>query len=918
MPDGRRDEYSVMAEGNYKAPYQVFNTLTKIAENHFELRFPDHTVYVYKIPPGTTSLQPFLVEIRDRRGQKLTFGYDEDCKLTTITDALGRVTQLTYNDEDLVTQVTDPFGRSATFEYDSNRNLTQITDMGGYWSKLTYDKDVYITSIENDREKWEFTIEPADGVVAYSDDYPPPGAHTWESYRITIKDPLADKEEYFYHGGCGHAVGINACGYSWYISPKHYVPYESGSLNNFRSAPKMVFYLRQVPGIGEISKVTDFEGHSISFGYDFLTGDRVSLSDGSGNTAYFTYDERGNLTKIMDPLGNGAQFMFDISDRLTGLVDPKGNTYVYEYDVAGNLIKVTDPQGGMTTFTYNPYWQLTSLTDAKNNSIQFNYDTSGNPTSVINPVGGTDSYGYDALGRIISHTDRNGNTKSYKYDAMDRITEIHFPDSSKRIYTYECCGLASVTDSTGTLIFSYDALRRPTIFTDTYGKAISYSYDKNGNLTTLTYPDGKVVRYEYDKADRLIKMIDWLNHITAYDYDAAGNLTRTTYPNGSIITYEYDPSNRLKSILDIKSDAFANVAYDYILDSLGNRTAISLYQPLNVIPSHENVNYTYDTDNRLVTAGNTTFNYHSNGNLMNKTMGNDVIDFSWDYQNRLVQITRNGKNVVFKYDGLGNRIAKIEDSVETRYVIDRSGEFSKVLAETDSNGNILAYYVYGLGLISKISPAGEAYFYHYDAIGSTVGVADSSGNFVNKYSYGPFGKVLGQEEAIANPFKYVGRDGVMDDGIGLLYMRARYYDPEIGRFINKDPIGLLAGINPFIYGENNPLRFSDPSGLDGWDIALSCGSLAVGALFPPAGALIAFVDFGVTMYKLMCRGYRDATDMSMSLASSMSGVHESVFKYFPVFGIANCVHSIGKHFSGEDRLWFMHLADRFKKTQDYY
>jgi RHS repeat-associated protein len=171
----------------------------------------------------------------------------------------------------------------------------------------------------------------------------------------------------------------------------------------------------------------------------------------------------------------------------------------------------------------------------------------------------------------------------------------------------------------------------------------------------------------------------------------------------------------------------------------------------------------------------------------------------------LTQLTSGGNTYTYRYDGLGNRVARIENSVEKRYV---SG-----LAETDASGNITAYYVYGLGLISKITPSNQSYFYHFDGIGSTVGISDSSGNMVNKYAYDAFGKVLAQDEGIPNPFKYVGGFGVMDEGNGLFYMRARYYDFDVGRFISKDPIGFAGGLNLYFYTSNNPINSIDPLGL---------------------------------------------------------------------------------------------------------
>ena len=232
-------------------------------------------------------------------------------------------------------------------------------------------------------------------------------------------------------------------------------------------------------------------------------------------------------------------------------------------------------------------------------------------------------------------------------------------------------------------------------------------------------------------------------------------------------------------------------------------------QPLNVKPTPPNTTYTHDVDNRLLTAGDVSFGYDNNGNLMTKTLGSNITNYSWDFNDMLSQLTAGTNTYIYRYDGLGNRVAKIVNSVETRYVGD--------LAETDASGNITAYYVYGMGLISKITPANESYFYHFDGLGSTVAITDSSGNVVNKYAYDEHGKVLNQEEAIPNPFKYVGRYGVMDEGNGLLYMRARYYDPEIGRFISKDPIGFAGGdLNLYAYVGNNPVNFVDPSGLITW------------------------------------------------------------------------------------------------------
>jgi RHS repeat-associated protein len=135
-------------------------------------------------------------------------------------------------------------------------------------------------------------------------------------------------------------------------------------------------------------------------------------------------------------------------------------------------------------------------------------------------------------------------------------------------------------------------------------------------------------------------------------------------------------------------------------------------------------------------------------------------------------------------------------------------------------------YVYdGMGLVAKMTPSGNKYFYHFDGIGNTIAMTDSNGNMVNKYAYDEFGNLLNAVEGISDPFLYVGQYGVMDEDNGLLFMRARYYDPVVGRFISKDPIGYLGGINLYAYAGNNPIKNIDPLGLVEMDCKRTCGLL---------------------------------------------------------------------------------------------
>jgi RHS repeat-associated protein len=200
-------------------------------------------------------------------------------------------------------------------------------------------------------------------------------------------------------------------------------------------------------------------------------------------------------------------------------------------------------------------------------------------------------------------------------------------------------------------------------------------------------------------------------------------------------------------------------------------------------------------------------------------------------------VAATGRTIQYIYNGLGQRVAKIDNGVQTNYLIDPNGILPQVLAETDASNNLISFYVYdGAGLVAKVTPQNQYYFYHYDGLGSTIAITDNTGQVVNSYCYSPEG-LVGAQETINNPFTYVGRFGVMAEGTGLYYMRARYYDPEVGRFINKDPIGYAGGMNLYGYVGNNLVGLVDPWGLF-LAIVIETGTKQG----PPFGAIIQVIS----------------------------------------------------------------------------
>jgi RHS repeat-associated protein len=362
-----------------------------------------------------------------------------------------------------------------------------------------------------------------------------------------------------------------------------------------------------------------------------------------------------------------------------------------------------------------------------------------------------------------------------------------------------------------------------TSFTDPFGKSIGYAYDAAGNRTGLTYPAGLLVTYTYDALNRMASVKDWLNQTTSYTYDAAGRFALTTNGNGTRAEYAYDAAGRMTLLANKKSDGSVISSYAYTLDPIGNQTASVQTEPL--LPDFEDQaeSYAYDVENRLTAVNATAFTYDANGNMTSQ--GTD--SFIWDANDRLVASSLGGVAGQYRYNGVGHRLERTLSGLTTRYLVDPNATLSTVLAETDAAGTITAYYVHGLGLVSRIEPGGATRYYHYDYRGSTIALTDATQAVTDSYAYDVFGALSGSTGRTANPFRYLGAAGVMDDGLSILSVRARYYSATLGRFLGKD---MMTGadsdtqaLHGYVYALNDPINRVDPSGL--WSLRGLAGGI---------------------------------------------------------------------------------------------
>jgi RHS repeat-associated protein len=214
--------------------------------------------------------------------------------------------------------------------------------------------------------------------------------------------------------------------------------------------------------------------------------------------------------------------------------------------------------------------------------------------------------------------------------------------------------------------------------------------------------------------------------------------------------------------------------------------------------------YTSNRLNQYTAVNGVALTYDGNGNLISDGINN----YAYDAENRLIAAVTPTHTASYAYDPFDRRIAKTVDGATTRYLHDGG----QVIMEYDGSGQMLRRYVYGPGIDQPISilTMNDIYYYHFDALGSVIALSSANGQIVETYAYSPFGH-LSRDGEVSNPYLYTGRE--YDEETGLHYYRARYYHPELGRFLQVDPITYESGMNIYAYAENRPVDFRDPLGL---------------------------------------------------------------------------------------------------------
>jgi RHS repeat-associated protein len=774
-----------------------------------------------------------IKEIVSPNGRWAKFTYDESNRITEVVDNGGRKLKYTYTSTQL-TKVEAPGSRTTKYEYYGlGRMKGIINPRGNEYLHIEYDAGGHVkkqTTGDGGTFEFAYELDEAGNVKATTVTDPlgnqrkvafnSEGASTSETEApgteleettsferqagtgliLSETDPLGGKTAFKYDGNGNVEEVTRLAG----------------------TAEAQTTKFGYEPGTDWVTEETDPLGHATKYRYGFK-GQLLKRTDALGHETTFEYNGEGQLTSRKDPEGNETKYNYNGGD-LIGVTNPLGYTTGMFVDALGHIRSTTLPGGERYLYAYNEADDLTSVTTPLGAKTTIEYDADGNPAAIIDPrsVKTTMSYDvmdrltketdpleksaewtYDKAGDLVESVDRRGKVSKLTYDGLRRPTSVSFGVSGETSessigYEYDKADrLTEVSDSVaGEYTLGYDKLDRLTSLEGSDGN-VGYEYDDAGRRTLMEVPGG-TIGYEYDKANRLTELTSG-SQTVSLGYDKADRLESLTLPNGIKQIYGYDKASQATSIA-YKDDESTLGEINYAYDANGQTESIwgsyarlALPEPLKATK--------YNGANELVEREGKALTYDADGNLT----ADGSSEYTWDARGQLTKIS--GANTAsFGYDPFGRRISKTLGGTTTNLLYDGPNVVQESIGES-----VTANMLTGLApdqLFSRTTEAGTS-SYLTNVLNSTIALANGSAEVKTTYTYDPFGGVTKVGEATDNPFQFTSRE---NDGTGLQYNRARYYNPSMGRFISQDPAGFVEGTNLYDYVGGAPLDYTDPTG----------------------------------------------------------------------------------------------------------
>ncbi len=729
------------------------------------------------------------------------------------------------------------------YEYDKNGNIIKLTTPEGYENIVKYDAADRLVEIvkrdlkdEEAERKTTYEYDSAGNTIKETDCNGYSIIYEYDSMNRQTK--IIDKE-----GGITRLFYDEAGNIIKHVTPENYnvqedsgkgTSYNYDSMNRLiqvTNALGVIVQKNKYNEVGELIEKLDASKAGVEYSYDI--GGRVShiISPGAKEkgkvSQQYIYDALGNVTAVKDGEGNETSYSLDLWGKVKEVQKADGSKEWYDYDYAGNVTNTVDGNGNKTEYTYNSLNLLAQIKD---------------------PAGDVMTYQYDKQGRLARHIDRNKNIIEYLYNQDDNITSRKDAvTKTSEEYRYNKDGSLAAGISVGK-VYNYTYTPNMNLKTKSInGKnVLEYGYNKDGNINSLKDITGRKTSYKYDIIGMLKEVWDDNQRAASYTYNADSTIVTIKYGNGINISYSHDTDKNVAGILAKTKEGKELLNHKYIYDNNGNQ--------IRKDESGNITNYGYDALNRLekVVYPDYTeaFGYDNVGNRVKRTVdskvGSRVMNYTYDSRNRLTSLIADEDLNSYKYDGQGNLLAEKSKQGTTNYTydcfnrtsgvqkpdgsylknfynpeglrdkVDESGLVSKfvfdggnVVTELDGEGKLKAASIRGIELVSQRDDKDNSYYYLNNYHGDVINLTDISGNIVNTYSYDVFGNTLDVSEQVHNRFRYSGEQ--YDLITNQYYLRARFYNPVIGRFTQEDEYR-GDGLNLYAYVGNNPVNYFDPTG----------------------------------------------------------------------------------------------------------
>ena len=804
-----------------------------------------------------TDIAHQITEMTDGRGGTTTNKYNANHQVEEQTDPMTHTLKFEY--APLQTTITNEATEAVTLEkYAPNGEPASITRGYGTASETT--------------ESWEYNAEGFKTAFTDGESHTTKYGYDGSGNLTSMIDPDEDETKWEYNSTHDVISVTTPNGETTTIKRDA----QGNAETIERPAPKEETQTTKYTydAHGNIESMTDAVGHEWKYEYDTY-GDRTAEIDPEGNKQTWGYNEDSQLTSIVSPRGHviGAEeakyttkIELDAQGRPLTITNPLSHTTKYTYDEDGNVETVTDSNSHKTTYTYNAddqpiklkepngttteteydgAGQIISQTDGSKHETKYVRNVLGEVTEIIDPLGRKTKKKYDNAGNLKTLTDPAERVTTYTDDPANRLTEVSYSDGKTRTikYEYDPDGdRTKITDGTGTTSDKYDQLDRLIESKDGHGDIVKYEYNLDNQPTKITYPNGKNVTRTYDKDGRLESVSDWLEHTTKFGYDADSDLSTATFPTATsnIDKYAYDAADQMTEVKMMKStETLASLTYA--------RENLSQVETITSegLPGEEKPGYAYDENDRLTKSGTTTYGYDNANNPTKIGSGTYTYDkaseletgpsltYSYDELGERTKTTpTTGPSTTYEYDQSGNLISvtrpeeeaipKIEDTYAyngeslrasqtikgtTSYLTWNMSEGPPLLLNDGTNNYI--YGPSGLPIEQINNSTGTVTYLHHDQSGSIRLLTGSTGTVTGKCTYSTYGAPT-CEGSSTTPLGYDAQYTSSDTG--LVYMRARVYDPATAQFLTVDPLDAISG-QPYSYAGDSPLTYGDSLGL---------------------------------------------------------------------------------------------------------